>query len=105
MSKPLRIEFSGALYHVTSRGNARGVIYCDDTDRRNYLALLGEVCNDFNWACHAYCLMDNHYHLLVETGDATLSRGMRQLNGVYTQYFNRTHRRVGHLYQGALKRY
>lgn len=103
MSRPLRIEFSGALYHVTSRGNARGAIYFDDTDRRRFLELLGEVCNDYNWACHAYCLMDNHYHLLLETGDATLSKGMRQLNGVYTQYFNRTHRRVGHLYQGRYK--
>ncbi|WP_415894464.1 transposase [Neptuniibacter sp. PT8_73] len=65
-------------------------MYQSDADRRYFLSLLTDVCVRFNWACHAYCLMDNHYHLLIETGDANLSKGMRQLNGVYTQYFNRT---------------
>lgn len=103
MSRPLRIEFAGALYHLTSRGNARGDIYQSDADRRYFLSLLNDVCDRFNWVCHAYCLMDNHYHLLIETGNANLSKGMRQLNGVYTQHFNRTYRRVGHLFQGRYK--
>lgn len=103
MSRPLRIEFSGALYHVTSRGNAQADIYLDDHDRRDYLSVLSEVCHRFNWAVHAYCLMSNHYHLLIETPDANLSKGMRQLNGVYTQYFNRTHSHVGHVFQGRYK--
>ncbi|WP_428033655.1 REP-associated tyrosine transposase [Amphritea sp.] len=103
MARPLRIEFAGALYHVTARGNARAPIYFSDEDRDAFLTLLAEVCNRFNWACHAYCLMDNHYHLLIETADANLSKGMRQLNGVFTQYINRTHSRVGHLFQGRYK--
>ena len=103
MARPLRIEFPGALYHVTSRGNAQGNIYSDDKDRSAYLLLLNKVCQRYDWYCHAYCLMDNHYHLLIETGDANLSKGMKYLNGSYTQYFNQTHRRVGHLYQGRIK--
>lgn len=103
MARPLRLEFAGALYHITSRGNRREVIYLTDDDRNAYLSTLAKVCDQFNWVVHAYCLMDNHYHLLVETPDGNLSKGMRQLNGVYTQYFNRTHRRVGHLYQGRYK--
>jgi len=103
MSRPLRIEFSGALYHVTSRGDGRKAIYRDDRDRRDYLDVLSEVCKRFNWCVHAYCLMDNHYHLLIETPDGNLSRGMRQLNGVYTQHFNRHHNRVGHVFQGRYK--
>jgi REP element-mobilizing transposase RayT len=100
MSRPLRIEFAGALYHVTSRGDRREPIYEDDEDRHSFLNMLGTVTGDFNWVCHAYCLMGNHYHLLVETPDGNLGRGMRQLNGVYTQWSNRRHRRVGHLFQG-----
>ena len=103
MSRPLRVEFSGALYHVTSRGNARSDIYLQDADRRVFLDLLEVTCKQFNWAVHAYCLMSNHYHLLVETPDANLAKGMRHLNGVYTQKFNQMHRRVGHLYQGRYK--
>ncbi len=100
MARPLRIEFAGALYHVTARGDRREPIYNDDEDRRAYLDVLGEVVEDFNWICHAYCLMGNHYHLVVETPDGNLSKGMRQLNGRYTQYSNRRHKRVGHLFQG-----
>ena len=85
MSRPLRLEFAGALYHVTSRGDRRDDIYECDEDRKDFLSLLGNVCESFNWVCHAYCLMDNHYHLLIETPDANLSKGMRQLNGGYTQ--------------------
>lgn len=103
MSRPLRIEFAGALYHVTSRGDRREAIFSGDADRLAWLDILGSVCERFNWVCHAYCLMTNHYHLLVETIEGNLSKGMRQLNGVYTQYVNRTHRRVGHVFQARYK--
>lgn len=103
MARPLRIEFAGALYHVTARGNERREIFFGDDDRSAFLSILGGVVGRFNWLCHAYCLMTNHYHLLLETPDANLSKGMRQLNGVFTQYVNRTHRRVGHLFQGRFK--
>lgn len=100
MSRQLRIQFPGALYHVTSRGDGRETIYVDDRDRIAFLDVLALTCERFNWACHSYCLMSNHYHLLVETPDANLSLGMRQLNGMYTQRFNRRHTRVGHVFQG-----
>lgn len=103
MARPLRLEFAGALYHVTSRGDRREDIFEDDKDRETFLAILGDICGDHNWVCHAYCLMSNHYHLLIETPDANLSKGMRQLNGVYTQKFNRAHNRVGHVFQGRYK--
>jgi REP element-mobilizing transposase RayT len=103
MTRPLRIEYSGAVYHITSRGNARKKIYSDDEDRKNFFGVLETVVKKYNWLCHAYCLMDNHYHLLVETPDANLSIGMRQLNGVYTQLYNRRHRRPGHIFQGRYK--
>jgi REP element-mobilizing transposase RayT len=103
MSRPLRIEFAGAIYHVTARGNARARIFLDDEDRELFLETLGQTIERFNWLCHAYCLMGNHYHLMVETPDANLAAGMRQLNGVYTQRFNRRHRRVGHVLQGRFK--
>jgi len=103
MARPLRLEFSGALYHVTSRGDRQDDIYECDEDRVGFLSVLGDVCESYNWVCHAYCLMDNHYHLLIETPDANLSKGMRQLNGVYTQQFNRRHDRVGHVFQGRYK--
>lgn len=100
MSRPLRLEFAGAIYHVTARGNRKEAIYLDDADRAGYLELVGEVSRRCNWLLHAYCLMTNHYHLVIETPDANLSRGMRQINGVYTQRFNRRHGRVGHVFQG-----
>ena len=103
MSRPLRLEFAGALYHITSRGNGRKIIYFQDDDFELFLQILGDVCEHYNWVVHAYCLMSNHYHLLVETPDANLSKGMRQLNGVFTQSINRKHRRVGHLFQGRYK--
>lgn len=103
MARPLRIEFPGSFYHVTSRGDRHEPIYLDNADRINWLALFGHVCQRFNWICHTYCLMDNHYHIVVETIDGNLSKGMRQLNGVYTQAFNRRHDRVGHVYQGRYK--
>lgn len=103
MARPLRIEYSGAVYHITSRGNTQRKIYSDDRDRENFLKVLEIVVKRYNWLCHAYCLMDTHYHLLIETPDANLSIGMRQLNGVYTQLYNRKHRRAGHLFQGRYK--
>jgi REP element-mobilizing transposase RayT len=103
MSRPLRLEFAGALYHVTSRGNERKAIFRDEQDFAIFMDVLASVCDRFNWVIHAFCLMHNHYHLLIETPDANLSKGMRQLNGVYTQKFNRKHNRVGHLFQGRYK--
>ncbi len=100
MSRPLRIEFPGALYHITSRGNDRAAIFLVDSDRRQFLETLGEVVGRCGWRCHAYCLMTNHYHLVVETPRANLSAGMRHVNGLYTQRFNRRHERVGHVFQG-----
>jgi putative transposase len=103
MARPLRIEFAGALYHVTSRGDRREPIFEDDEDRLEYLKILAEVVKRFNWLCHGYCLMTNHYHLVVETPEGNLSKGMRQLNGMYTQASNRRHGRTGHLFQGRFK--
>jgi REP element-mobilizing transposase RayT len=103
MARPLRIEYDGALYHVASRGNARKAIYRDDEDRRIFLETLLYVNKRYNWLCHAYCLMNNHYHLIIETPDGNLSKGMRQLNGVYTQQYNKRHDRVGHIFQGRYK--
>src|SRR3989304_806493 len=98
MARALRIEYPDAVYHVTSRGNARNRIFADDQDRENFLTVLGVVVKRYSWLCHAYCLMDNHYHLMIETPEGNLSRGMRQLNGVYTQKFNKRHGRVGHIF-------
>ena len=103
MARPLRLEFPAALYHLTARGNARADIFTDDDDRALFVDLLGKEIRQQGWHCYAYCLMDNHYHLLIETPQANLVAGMRRLNGVYTQAFNRRHRRVGHVFQGRYK--
>lgn len=103
MARPLRLEFAGAVYHLTSRGNARQKVFFTDDGRQLFLDTLAQVVSRYGWICHAYCLMANHYHLLVETPKANLSIGMRQLNGIYTQSFNRQHKRVGHLFQGRFK--
>jgi len=103
MARPLRIEYDEALYHVTSRGNEKKTIFKDDADRNIFLDILYKVNKRYNWICYGYCLMDNHYHLVIETPDGNLSRGMRQLNGVYTQIFNKRHERVGHIFQGRYK--
>ncbi len=79
MARPLRLEYAGAIYHVTSRGDRRGDIYADDSDRRRWLETLGDVCSRYNWRVHSYCLMDNHYHLVVETIEGNLSKGMRKI--------------------------
>ena len=103
MARPLRIEYEGAHYHVTTRGNERKAIFRDDLDRRKFIELIGGAVEQFDIRVHAYVLMDNHYHLLIETRRAALNRALRYLNGVYTQSFNRRHKRVGHLFQGRYK--
>jgi len=103
MARPLRLELENGLYHVTSRGDRREDIYVDDKDRIEWLKIFGASCQRYNWRCHAYCLMDNHCHIVIETAEPNLSRGMRHLNGVYTQAYNRRHNRVGHVFQGRFK--
>src|SRR5205823_10050260 len=103
MARPLRIEYPGAYYHVSTRGNERKAIFRDDRDRERLLELLARAVEHFHLCLHSYVLMSNHYHLLVETPRGGLSRALRYLNGVYTQAFNRRHRRVGHLFQGRFK--
>lgn len=103
MARPLRIEFEGAFYHVMSRDNARQDIFLDDGDRSDFLDNLGRVSRRFDWQVWAWCLMNNHYHLLIEARQPTLSKGMREVNGVYMQSFSRRHRRAGHLFQGRYK--
>ncbi len=100
MSRPLRIEYPGAVYHVSSRGNEGRPVFRDDEDRLSFLDGLHRVNRRYRWVCHAYCLMDDHYHLLLETRDGNLGIGMRQLNGVYTQLFNRRHGQSGHVFRG-----
>ena len=103
MARQARIQYSGALYHLTSRGNAQEDIFRTNEDRLEFIDVLRKSRNRYNCAVYAYCLMDNHYHLLVETPDGNLSQFMRQLNGVYTQSFNFTHRRTGHIFEGRYK--
>lgn len=103
MARPLRLEHPGAIWHVTARGNERGDVFRDDVDREEFLSVLGRTVSLYGWRLHAYVLMGNHYHLLVETPEPTLSRGMRDLNGVTTQRFNRRHGRTGHLFEGRFK--
>ncbi|MFC1788257.1 transposase [Patescibacteria group bacterium] len=103
MTRPLRIEYPGALYHVMSRGNARQEIFSDDSDRFLFLEVLEKATWYHNILCHAYCLMDNHYHLLLETPEGNLSMAMRDINGNYTQKYNKKNNSVGHLLQGRYK--
>ena len=103
MSRPLRIEFPGAVYHVTSRGDRREPIFHGDDDRQTLLMVLAQAMDRFDAQVLAYCLMGNHYHFVLHTRQANLSRLMRHLNGVYTQMFNRQHGKVGHLFQGRFK--
>lgn len=103
MSRPLRIEFPGACYHVTARGNAGQPIFTELEDGRSFLDLLGREIAQQRWLCHGYCLMETHYHLLIETPDANLGRGMGRLNMRYSQWFGRRHARPGHLFQGRYK--
>ena len=101
--RPLRIKYSGAVYHVTSRGDRREPIAKDDVDRSLFLEIVGRAVQRFDARVWAYCLMGNHYHLVLQTREANLSRLMRQINGVYTQSFNRRHALSGHLFQGRFK--
>jgi putative transposase len=103
MPRPRRIDYEGAVYHVTSRGNERRAIFRDDSDRWMFLRILGEVVDHCDVVCHAWVLMDNHYHLMLETPVANLSLAMKHLNGIYTQKFNKKHHRTGHLFQGRFK--
>jgi len=100
MARPLRINAPGLTYHVTARGNGRQDIYCDEADRATFLEQLAAVVEDYRIRCHAYCLMTNHYHLVVRTADANLSRALQHLNGSYAQRWNERHARVGHVFQG-----
>ena len=103
MARPLRIQYAGAIYHVMSRGDRREDIFLDEEDRRGFLRTLGEVCERAGWQVHAYCLMGNHFHLVVETPQPTLVAGMKWFLGTYTQRFNARHRMRGHLFAGRYK--
>ncbi|MBB3121480.1 transposase [Pseudoduganella violacea] len=100
MGRLARIEFPGALYHVTARGNRRSLIYLDERDYLIWQDLLAETVKRFHLLVHGFCQMPNHYHLLAETPDGNLSAGMHFLNGVYAKHFNARHELVGHVIQG-----
>lgn len=100
MARPLRPQFPGAVYHITSRGNNKQDIYYDEKDRLRFLKFLGQTVLQYRWLCHGYCLMSNHYHLLLETPEPNLARGMKRLNSRYCIIFNKRHGRVGHVLQG-----
>jgi putative transposase len=103
MARPLRIEYPGAYYHVTSRGNEQKDIFKSKRDREKFLGYLESATTRYSAAIHAYCLMSNHYHLLLETPAGNLSQIMRHINGAYTTYFNIKRKRAGHLFQGRFK--
>jgi len=99
MPRPTRPQFPGAIYHVTTRGNRKEAIFTDTRDRLRFLQLLEQIVTSLEWRCHTYCLMSNHYHVLVQTPDANISRGMHRLNGVYAKWFNWRHGFEGHLFE------
>lgn len=103
MARQLRIEFEGAFYHITSRGNLRERIFFDDRDREMFLEILKRTRERYGYLLHAYALMDNHYHLLIETPKANISQIMQNINTSYTVYINKKYRRSGHLFQGRFK--
>ena len=103
MARPLRIEYSGAFYHIIQRGNLRGEIFITDKHRTKFFALLRELCDRYSTIIHAYCLMNNHYHLILETRKANLSKVMHYLNASYSIYFNKETKRSGHVFQGRYK--
>ena len=103
MARPLRIEFHDAIYHVMARGNERRAIVRDDVDRRKWMSLVERTVARHRWRVFAFALLDNHFHLFLQTPEADLSAGMAHLNGSYAGYFNVRHRRVGHLMQGRFK--
>ncbi|MBA2462364.1 MAG: transposase [Actinobacteria bacterium] len=99
MTRPLRSTFPYGFWHITSRGVDGRLIFMDEDDRNVFLHMLQRVIPRFGWRCHAYCLMSNHYHLVIECGQPALSDGMERLNGLYASYVNQRHGRVGHLFQ------
>jgi REP element-mobilizing transposase RayT len=103
MVRPLRIEIPGGFYHIMSRGNAKAPVFINDADRTKFIDILAKTVHDYGWLCHTYCLMGNHYHLLIETPEANLSAGMHLLNGMYTQAFNSRHQRTGHVFEGRFR--
>src|ERR1700684_3899099 len=103
MPRKLRMEYEGAIYHVMNRGNRREDIFRDEADRKRFLETLGEACGKTQWQIHAYCLMRNHFHLVVETPQANLVAGMQWFLGTYTARFNRRHKLFGHLFSGRYK--
>ena len=103
MARKLRVEYPGAIYHVMNRGDRREAIFRDEADRQRFVETLGEACARGGWQVHAYCLMSNHFHLVVETPQPTLVAGMKWLLGTYTGRFNRRHRLIGHLFSGRYK--
>lgn len=103
MARKLRVEYPGAIYHVLNRGDRREAIFRTGQDRAMFLDTLGETCQKTGWQVHAFCLMSNHFHLVVETPGANLVSGMKWFLGTYTSRFNRRHRLVGHLFSGRYK--
>jgi len=103
MARPLRIEYAGAFYHIISRGNEKGKIFASDSDRKKFLDYLKKIIVRYHIKIHTYCLMYNHYHLLLETERPNISRVMHDLNSSYTAYFNARYKRAGHLFQGRYK--
>ena len=103
MARPLRITYPGAFYHITSRGNERKEIFKSRADKDKFLFYLESATRRYDAIIHVYCLMSNHYHLLLETPSGNLSQIMRHINGAYTTYFNKKRQRVGHLLQGRFK--
>lgn len=103
MARPLRIEFPSAIYHVMARGNERRAIVRDDVDRRKWVSVIARTVERYRWRVFAWALLDNHFHVFLQTPEGNLSAGMAHLNGTYAGYFNDRHRRVGHLMQGRFK--
>ncbi len=103
MARPLRMQIPGAQYHLRSRGNSKQNVFLCDGDRWAFLRTFESVINKYDWLCHGYCLMTNHYHLLIETRKGNLAGGMKVLNGVYSQAFNRRHERTGHLFESRYR--
>lgn len=103
MARRLRLQYPGGIYHVMSRGNRKAAIYDDDIDRRRFLGIFREALTRYDVRCYAFCLMTNHYHLVLDTPRGNLSHAMRYLNGVYTQESNRHHQRSGHLLEGRFR--
>lgn len=103
MARQLRMEFEGAFYHITSRGNQRGSVYFEDKDKERFLEILSRTKERYGYLLHAYALMDNHYHLMIETPRANIAQTMQNINTSYTVYINKKYRRSGHLFQGRFK--